>query len=134
MLCDIFTPSIQQSQSNKESLYQGQNTIEFVNAKVCDQELSDCFFETPHVTDPAASIFSLGFRKKTSPDRQIFHQVAPFCQDAVLTFSNDMRWECKSRTGEATYRPSKIQYTKWWEEITQSTADTPNDVIRRRNT
>ena len=46
MLCDILTLSLQQSQSNKESLHHGQDTIEFVNAKVSDQELSDRFVET----------------------------------------------------------------------------------------
>ena len=58
------------------------------------------FFEAPHVTDRVASVFSVGFRKKTSPGRQIFHQVAPFCQDAVLTFSNDMRWNVKVAPGK----------------------------------
>ena len=42
----------------------------------------------PSVTDPSASIFSPGFRKRTSLGRQIFHQVASFCQVAVLPFSN----------------------------------------------
>jgi len=41
----------------------------------------------PSVTRPVASIFSPGFRKKTSPGRQIFHQVAPFCQVAMLPVS-----------------------------------------------
>ena len=41
----------------------------------------------PSVTGRVASIFSPGFRKKTSPGRQIFHQVAPFCQVAMLPFS-----------------------------------------------
>ena len=38
-----------------------------------------------------ASIFAPGFRekkKKTSPGRQNFHKVAPYCQIAVLAFSN----------------------------------------------
>ena len=30
---------------HKESLNHGQDTFEFVNAKACDQELSDCFVE-----------------------------------------------------------------------------------------
>lgn len=34
----------------------------------------------PSVTDPEVSIFS--------PGRQIFHQIAPFCHVAVLSFSN----------------------------------------------
>ena len=41
----------------------------------------------PSETGPVASIFSPGFRKKASPGRQIFHQVAPFCQVAMLPFS-----------------------------------------------
>ena len=54
---------LQQSQSHKDSLYQGQDTIEFLNAKVCDQELSDCFVETPQ--DGPCGIYILtGFSEK----------------------------------------------------------------------
>ena len=44
------------------------------------------------------------FSEKTSPSRQIFNQVAPFCQVAILPFlnTNDIRWVCENRTGEAT--------------------------------
>ena len=79
----------------------------------------------PSVTGPVASIFSPGFRKKTSPGRQIFHQVAPFCQVAMLPFSitNDICWVCESRTGEAINWPGKSFSGSVTEAVTKKTTE-----------
>lgn len=66
---------------------------------------------TPFCNRPSGIYILTGFfEKKTSLASQIFHQVASFCQDAVSSFWNDMRWECKSRIGEAANGPGKIKH------------------------
>ena len=66
----------------------------------------------PSVTDPVASIFSPGFRKKR-------HRVGKFSTRLPLsirslfclfqTYTNDICWVCKSRTGEASKWPGKME-------------------------
>ena len=43
---------------------------------------------TPLCNRPSGIYILAGFSEKTSPDRQIFHQVAPFYQVPVFPFSN----------------------------------------------
>ena len=61
---------------------------------------------TPFGNRPNGIYILTGFSEKTSPGRQIFHQVAPFCQDAVLTFSNDMRWEYTGKSYWGSHKPA----------------------------
>ena len=74
----------------------------------------------PSLTDPVASIFSPGFRKKR-------HWVGKFSIGFPLsvrslfchfqTYSNEICWVCKSSTGEATNWPGKIKnFTRYREE------------------
>jgi len=67
-------------------------------------------FKTPLCNRPSGIYMLTGFSKKTSLGRQIFHQVSPFCQVAILPFSTHKLpiWEYKSRTGEVTNWPGKI--------------------------
>ena len=47
---------------------------------------------TPLCNSPSGMYILIGFSLKTSVGPQIFHQVAPFCQVAVLRFSDIHKW------------------------------------------
>ena len=75
----------------------------------------------PLCNSPSGMYVLMGFSVKMCVGRQIFHQVAPFCQVTVLRFSdihkiNDICWVCKSRTVEAANWPVKMEnLTRCWE-------------------
>ena len=74
---------------------------------------------TPSVTEPMASMLSLGFRKKKKnvPGLANFPPGCPFLSGRCVLFQTYTNVMCKSRTGEATNWPSKNKnYTRYWEE------------------
>ena len=48
--------------------------------------------KTPHCNRSSGIYILARLSEETSPGRQIFHQVASFCQVAVLPFSNIHKW------------------------------------------
>ena len=86
--------------------------LEHVWPTKCTELPAKCAATHPSVTDPVASICSPAFLEKTSPGRQIFHQVTPFCKVAVLSYSKIHKWYMlvrKSSTWEAINWPSKLK-------------------------
>ena len=88
----------------------------------------------PSVTDPVASIFSPGFRKKR-------HWVGKFSTRFPLsfrslfclfqTYTNDICWVGKSRTGEATNWSAKIKnFIRYQERLNFHWAKGKNPLCR----
>ena len=78
----------------------------------CTELPAKCATTHPSVTDPVASIFSPAFLEKMSRGRQLFHQVSPFCNVALLPFSEIHKWYMlvrKSSTWGAINWPGKLK-------------------------
>ena len=62
--------------------------ITFFNRIAMQAAIAFMVVTTPLFNGPCGMYVPIGFSVKTSAGPQIFHQVAPFCQVAVLRFSD----------------------------------------------
>ena len=70
------------------SHFQGAGRNYFFNGILIEAAISFMVVITPLCNSPSGMYILIWFSVKTSVGRQIFHEVGPFCQVALLRFSD----------------------------------------------